>query len=220
MSGDFRKKYDEAEWAQKAKEREQREYEERQARRDVKAGVRRREPSPPDARRIEARRERLNIEENVNKTTLVPAGVGMGRRGKGAGFYCDVCDETYKDSLSWVDHLNSVQHLRKSGQSLNQTRATLEEVRARLAWLRQKKHDALRASGQPINLTSRLAERQRIEAEERRVKREKKRQKEREAKEKREKEEAEKKGGGAMDVDDQEAMMRAMGFGGFGTTKV
>lgn len=78
-----------------------------------------------------------------------------GRRGRGAGFYCEECDQTYKDNLQWVDHLNSKFHLLNIARSASQNntsstagadsgtvgevkRATLEDVRERLKYLKEK----------------------------------------------------------------------------------
>lgn len=39
----------------------------------------------------------------VNKTTVVTAAEEV----KGPGFHCRVCDETFKDNLSYLDHVTS-----------------------------------------------------------------------------------------------------------------
>ncbi|RPB26137.1 hypothetical protein L211DRAFT_697459 [Terfezia boudieri ATCC MYA-4762] len=224
----FRKKYDREEYAAKAAAREKDHKDQKD--RKLFLGKHRREPTPPLDALTTARANRLNLEENLNKTTLVPAGAGIGKRGKGAGFYCDACDLTYKDSLQWVDHLNSKQHLYATGQTGEVQRATLEEVKQRLDWLRAKKaqEEKDRAEGTGVDLKKRLEERRKIEEEERREKREKRKEKRKAAKI---------KGGdgivdsvmtaagvaidGAEDMDaDAIAMARMMGLaGGFGTTK-
>lgn len=130
---------------------------------------------------------------------------------------------TFKDSLQWVDHLNSKQHLHAVGQTDEVAVATLEMVVERLEWLKRKKTE--RESGEEVDLAKRLAERARQEEEERKAKREKRRA-ERAARKTREvKLEA---GGerfgdnGTQEEEDPDAvaMARMMGFtGGFGTTK-
>jgi len=65
-------------------------------------------------------------------TQLIPSSVAMGKKGKGAGFYCEGCNLTYKASLQWVDYLNSKQHLVTTGKIAKAERATLEDV---LKWL-------------------------------------------------------------------------------------
>lgn len=172
---------------------------------------------------IEARRERLNLEENLNKTTLVPAGAGIGKRGKSAGFYCEHCDLTFKDSLQWVDHLNSKQHLHATGQTAEVECASLEHVIQRLQWLRSRKQQ--QETGEEFDLQKRLADRARVEEKERLERREQRKVKRMERKKIEIKQE--KEAGGYMagaDVDDEDtdavAMAKMMGFaGGFGTTK-
>lgn len=171
----------------------------------------------------EARRERLNLEENLNKTTLVPAGAGIGKRGKGAGFYCDHCDLTFKDSLQWVDHLNSKQHLHATGQAAEVERATFEQVLQRLQWLRSRKKQ--QETGEEFDLQKRLADRARAEEHER-VKRREGRKAKRTESRKLEIDQEKGAGGyavtGNVDEEDEDAvaMARMMGFaGGFGTTK-
>ena len=80
----------------------------------------------------------LNLYEGTNQVTLVPAGSGVGKRGKGAGFYCEACDLTFKDSIQYVDHVHSRQHLERTGQSSKVERATLTDVRARIEMLAAK----------------------------------------------------------------------------------
>ena len=210
----FRKEYNEDEAAKKFFERQQQERKDAMEKKDKKKlGRAYREPSPEDANSIQARRERLNLSENLNKKVLVPAGATFSRnkKGKGAGYYCQECDMTFQDSISWVDHLNSILHLRNTKQTFKQDRATLEDVRKRLDWLRSKKAEAQRA--QEYDLDKRLQERARIEAEERNARKEKKRARQQE---KKTKVEVESTGDGSGN---EEIMAKLMGFGGFGTTK-
>lgn len=222
---DFRRTWDREEWAAKAKQREAKERTEGKLRAEAKAEGKKyyRESTPPDASMTEARRERLNLEENLNKTTLVPAGAGVGKRGKGAGFYCDHCDLTFKDSLQWVDHLNSKQHLHATGQAAEVECATLEQVSQRLQWLRSRKKQ--QETGHEFDLQKRLADRAGAEEQER-VERREARKAKRTEKKRLEIEHEKGVGGYAVpaNVDEEDedavAMARMMGFaGGFGTTK-
>ncbi|EMR08995.1 hypothetical protein PNEG_02771 [Pneumocystis murina B123] len=167
----FRRTWDLAEYAQKAADREEREKKEARIRWEKKHGKFKREATPPDVKIVEAR-DKLNLEENLNKTILVPYGASTGRQGKGVGYYCEACNETYKDSNSWIDHLNSKQHLRATNQTLRQKRVTLEDVRKRLAWLRKKTVDEKKHS--EFSLSQRISEKQAIEEEERKERKEKK----------------------------------------------
>lgn len=187
---------------------------------------------------VGARAERINFTENLNKTILVPAGAGVGKRGRSAGFYCEHCDLTFKDSLQWVDHLNSKQHLHAIGKTGEVEEATLEMVRARLEMLVRRRRE--QEMGVQVDLKKRLEERAKAEEAERATKREK-----RKALRKRKRageikiEEREDAGipgsatvvGGVQKVPQEEeeeeeedadavAMARMMGFsGGFGSTK-
>ena len=225
----FRRTWDREEWAAKAKEREAKERAESKLRYEAKqAGKRYYAPPADDAEMISARRERINFEENLNKIQLGPGGAAVGRKGKGAGFYCPTCDLTYKDSLQWVDHLNSKQHLVATGKTAEVERATLEDVLKRLAWLKRQKEQ--RERGEDWDLKKRLEERAKQEDEERQRKREKRKaakQRRRAAEIKAE----EGAGAGAAasaaaaqedaETDADAVMMaRMMGFsGGFGSTK-
>ncbi|KAG5437873.1 hypothetical protein PCANB_000588 [Pneumocystis canis] len=200
-----------AEYAQKAADREEEEKKKAKINWEKKTGKFKREPTPPDVKIVEAR-DKLNLEENVNKTVLVPYGAPTGRRGKGVGYYCSACDETYKDSNSWIDHLNSKQHLRATNQTLKQERATLEDVRKRLTWLREKMVDEKKHI--EFSLNQRISERQAIEEKERKDRKERKKNRKKE-KEK----ETIVKNEDLVQLKDNE-IIQMMGFGNFGSTKV
>jgi len=178
---DFRKTWDREEYAAKAVEREQRTKEEGKARYEAAVAGRKyvkRASTPPDAKDTEARKARLDVSAQIGKTMLVPVGSAVGKRGKGAGFYCEACDLTYKDNLQFVEHLNSKQHLVATGQTGEVKRATLDEVIERLDYLKRKREDE--KARETIDLTTRLEiARDEDEAEraERRRKRNEKRRK-------------------------------------------
>ena len=179
----FRKTWDRAEYAAKAAAREASIKEEGKARAEAKAQGKKyfpRASTPPDAKESESRSARLDVSNNVGKTTLVPAGAATGKRGKGAGFYCQDCDLTFKDNLQFVEHLNSRQHQVNTGQSGEVRRATLEEVRERLEWLARKKRAEREGVGDVVELGKRLEIRKEMDErdrEERRQKRKEKRRK-------------------------------------------
>ncbi len=95
------------------------------------------------AQETSSRAQRLDVSSLIGKTTLVPAGSALGKRGRGAGFYCGDCDLTFKDNVQFVDHLNSRQHLVATGQSGEVRRAGVEEVRERLRVLAERRRVAL-----------------------------------------------------------------------------
>lgn len=162
----FRRTWDKKEYAAKAQERDARSKEESKARYEAAlAGKKyvRRASTPPDARDTEARQRRLDVGDMVGKTQLVPAGSAVGKRGRGAGFYCDACDLTFKDNLQFVEHLNSRQHLVATGQTGEVKRATVEEVRERLRWLKRRREEEKMDA--QVDLGSRL-EKARVKEEE------------------------------------------------------
>ena len=216
-----RKTWDTAAYEQKAKEREVVEKEESKARYEAKLAGKKyhaRAATPPDAKDTTARNARLDVASFVGKTSLVPAGAGVGKRGKGAGFYCEECDLTFKDNLQWVDHLNSRQHLVNTGQTGEVRRAGLQEVRERLEWLREKR----RREKEEAEGVVELGERLRVRKEEDDKEREERREKRRLArKAKREDGVDVVKVEGVDEVmADEGDMASMMGFGGFGSTKV
>lgn len=176
-----RKTWDKEEYAERARDRERKIKEEGKERYEAAlAGKKyhKRASTPEDARDTQARTSRLDVASMVGKSTLVPAGAAVGKRGKGAGFYCEACDLTFKDNISYVEHLNHKQHLIATGQSGEVAKATLEEVHERLMWLKRKREEEKAEA--VIDLDARLQmskEREEKEREERRRKRNEKRRK-------------------------------------------
>lgn len=167
----FRKTWDREEYAAKAAKRESKAQEEGKARHEAALEGKkyhRRASTPPDAKATESRRTRLDVASQVGKQMLVPAGSAVGKRGRGAGFYCADCDLTFKDNLQLVEHYNSRQHLIAIGQTGDVKRATLEDVRDRLAWLKRKKNEE---NEEPVELSSRLEARVEQDSKEREEKR-------------------------------------------------
>lgn len=218
----FRRKRDVAAFAAQARAREESERDEKKARHEAfLAGKKYHKPLTGDEALTEARRQTLDLSGQVGKTQLVAAGAGVGRRGRGAGFYCEACDLTFKDNLQWVEHINSMQHVRAIGQSGEVRAATAEDVRRRVDEVWEKKLALEREK-----VTS-LQDRIKIHEEDELKEREEKRKKRKLAEEKRraEREEAE---GKKMDYGedvriegehDEDDMMAAMGFTNFGAAK-
>lgn len=178
---DFRRTWDKTEYAERAAKHESKIKEESKARYEAKmAGKKyhRRASTPPDARDTEARAKRLNVGDMVGKTMLVPAGAAMGKRGRGAGFYCEACDLTFKDNLQLVEHYNSKQHLQATGETGEVRVATVRQVRERLRWLVRRREEERR--GEVVDLEGRLEgarEKLEREREKKRVRRNEKRRK-------------------------------------------
>lgn len=219
---DFRKKFDRAEYAQKAAERESKEKEEGRLRYEAKlAGKKYYAPLTGDETLTTARATRLDVSANVGKMQMLPAGAATGKRGRGAGFYCEHCDLTFKDSMQWVEHENSMQHLRAIGQTGNVAKATVEDVKAMIdhLWekLQQEKLGEVKTLGERLEIRKEEEDKHR---EERRQKRKELLERQRAKKE----EEVKVKTEYGEDVriegeHDEDDMMASMGFGGFGTSK-
>ena len=230
----FRRTWDPAEYAAKAAAREAAEREEGKARYEAKLAGKTYHAHPPssssthdDAALAEARRARLDVAAAVGKVQMISGAMaGVGKRGRGAGFYCEACDLTFKDNLQWVEHLNSRQHAAATGTAADVRRASLAEVLARLDFLRQKRADEGRDL--VVGLGDRLKSREEQDEREREAKRVKRREARRK---KNLKDDAGDGLDGARPVKDEHGehgehgerdadMAKMMGFGGFGSTKV
>ena len=179
----FRKTWDREEYAKKAADDEAKRKEESKARYEAKL-LGKKWHAPVDYSQLEAttsRKERLDVASMVGKTTIVASGSAIGKRGRGAGFYCSDCDLTFKDNLQLVEHLNSKQHLIATGQSGEVTRATVEDVRERLRMLayRKRVREEEERRAWQLDLGERLKEREEQDAKEREEKRRKRNEKRR-----------------------------------------
>ncbi|KAJ4149856.1 U4/U6.U5 snRNP associated protein [Fusarium falciforme] len=219
---DFRKTWDLDEYAAKAKEREAKEKEEAKARYEAKlAGKKYYKPLTGDETYTSARRNVIDLTQQVGKTQLVPAGAGVGKRGRGAGFYCEACDLTFKDNKQFVEHLNTPQHLLNTGQTTEVKRATAEEVHQRIEYYIRRREELEKEKQTSLHERLQLREEEaEKEAEERR----KKRKEENERKKAKREEESKVKMEYGDDVriegeHDEDDMMAQMGFTGFGTSK-
>lgn len=199
-------RFDKEEYARKAKERENNEYENRKRGGRVEMAE--------NAVEARARKDRLDIYEGLNQVTLVPGGAAAGKRGKGAGFYCEVCNLTFKDSIQYTDHLNSKQHLYASGQKEQTTRATLDDVRKRLEYLKKKKEKEAKENSIEFDINKRLEQRRQFEEAELKAKRQR-----RAAAAKRRKQQTNDDNATEGNDDDDNDMAKMMGISGFGSTK-
>lgn len=129
------------------------------------------------------------------------------------GFYCDLCDKTYNDDISFIQHVNSSMHQAKLGLSMNVKKSTVAAVKSRL-----KLHVAKRVEEttkglekeEEYSFKERVAQRQVEEAERLR--------KNKEAKQRKlERIRLEKKLVDKQNTDEE--TMAMMGFGSFGSTK-
>ncbi|KAG0701348.1 hypothetical protein DFH29DRAFT_982751 [Suillus ampliporus] len=208
---DFRKKWDKEEYAERARKKDDEERTRMQENEErMKQGKKPRkapkEDLPKPTELMKRREGSLELDKNLGKTMVVQ---NPGARGPGQpGFFCETCSRNYRDSTGYLDHINSKAHLRKLGQTTRVERSTLAQVRARIAYLREKTKEA--SSAKAFDFDQRLAE---VKAKEDARRAEKKAQKQAQ------KEEARLAlvKDSAMDGDDE--MAKLMGFGGFGSTK-
>lgn len=180
---EFRKTWDREEYANKAADEEAKRKAEGKARYEAKL-LGKKYHAPVDYSSLEAttaRDKRLDVASMVGKTTIVPAGSAIGKRGRGAGFYCSDCDLTFKDNIQLVEHYNSKQHLIATGQSGDVVRAGVEEVRMRLRMLANKKRarEEEERKAWQLDLGERLREREEQDAKEREERRRKRSEKRR-----------------------------------------
>ncbi|KAG7101177.1 hypothetical protein HYQ44_020441 [Verticillium longisporum] len=195
---DFRKTWDLDEYAAKAKAREAEERDEAKARYEAKlAGKKYYKPLTGNETMTTARQAGLDLSSQVGKTQLVAAGAGF------------------------VEHMNTPQHLAATGQKMEVERASPEEVKARIQYWWDQKEELVKqqATGLHERLELRRAEDER-EAEEKRRKR--KEADERRRKERQEAEKVKTEYGDDVRIEgehEEDDMMAAMGFAGFGTSK-
>lgn len=180
---DFRKTWDKAEYAEKAKKEEQERKDDAKARYEAKLEGKKWhkhvDMSSLDA--TSARNSRLDVASMVGKSILVPAGAGVGKRGRGAGFYCEFCDLTFKDNVQYIEHLNSKQHLINTGQSGEVKKATLGDVQAKIEQLKQLKRarEEQEKADNEIDIQARIKNAEDAETVEREEKRRKRNEKRR-----------------------------------------
>ncbi|KAG9054271.1 hypothetical protein FS842_005626 [Serendipita sp. 407] len=165
-------------------------------------------PKPTQA--LKQREGSLELDKNLGKTMVVTNATG---RGPGQpGFYCEVCRRLHKDSNSYLDHLNSRSHLRMIGQSTQVERSTVEQVREKIAALREQTKESQTAK--TFDFDRRLAE---IKEREDQLRAEQRAQKKAQK-------EAQRMTMIAsvnedVDMKAQDDIAAMMGFGGFGTSK-
>lgn len=211
----FRKTWDTEEYAKLGAEREAREKAESKARYEAKiSGKKYKTENIPAANITNVSSLHEDIDDwnaNVGQQVLVAPGASLGRRGKGAGKYCAFCDETFKDITSYVDHVNSIPHMKRAGLPIDLPRSTVEEC---IAYLEMLKDQTKRREDQPAyNLEASLADRRREEEAERAAKALEKFEKRQRMKEDKIKIEPDLNDGHSMEI------AQAMGIASFGTTK-
>ncbi|KAI3623809.1 U4/U6.U5 snRNP associated protein [Malassezia furfur] len=211
--GPSRRQWDVEAYTQRARERD-REHRERAAENEerVKQGKRplgrRRNDLPKPTQTMQAHGD-LSLDANLGTTTMVDDARG-GQRGP--GYYCELCKRMCKDSVGYLDHINGRMHLRRLGQTTQTARSTLDQVRAKLAAVRAER--ALgRTAAERYDFDARI----RQIAQEQRAEHEAQRQRRREERARRK--EAKRAPTPPPATPDDAAMMAAMGFANFGSSR-
>lgn len=207
---DFRKKWDKDEYRERAKQKDAEEKERMQENEErLKQGKKplkgRKNDLPKPTELMKQREGSLELDKNLGKTMVVQ---NPGAKGSGQpGFFCETCSRTYKDSVGYLDHINSRAHLRAIGQTTRIERSTLDQVRARIALLRERTKDITTAKA--FDFDQRLAE---VKAKEAAIRADRKAQR----KAVKEQARTELVKDAMLQDTDLSAMM---GFGGFGSSK-
>jgi len=201
----FRKTWDRQEYKEKAKEKDEEarkraEEAEEYLKQGKKPPRKRRDDLPKPTELLKAREGPLELDKNQGKTIVATAAQGS----RGPGYYCDVCNRTYKDSIGYLDHINGRSHLRHLGQTTRVARSTLDQVRAKIAALREATADKTKAKKYDFELRlKQIREAEQKSKDERKAKRRLQKQKEAEA----------------AGTEGPTEVMEAMGFANFGGGK-
>ncbi|CAH2350744.1 23 kDa U4/U6.U5 small nuclear ribonucleoprotein component [[Candida] railenensis] len=158
-----------------------------------------------------------SVESVKQHTLLNPAAISGSdgsTRNKVFGFFCPVCELSFRDNMALIDHLNSPQHIEKVKGSFDGElnagvrRATFEEVKEMLDYLVAQENKSLE-----VQESFRERVRKREEFDKERIKR---RGERRLTKRRRRNMEKEMRN---ADVEDDGDFQKMMGFNGFGSTK-
>ncbi|CAK71258.1 unnamed protein product (macronuclear) [Paramecium tetraurelia] len=90
--------------------------------------------NPRYTKSLQARTDSVGIDESIGKKRNV---VKEGLKKDQSGFYCELCDELATDSLSWLDHLNSIMHNRLLGMNMKVDKVTALDVKEKLQQIKE-----------------------------------------------------------------------------------
>uniref|UniRef100_A0A0N5BSF8 Matrin-type domain-containing protein n=1 Tax=Strongyloides papillosus TaxID=174720 RepID=A0A0N5BSF8_STREA len=133
---DHRKKWDVTEYHIKAQERLAKEKEELAK----KNGLLKPEKSKEKKELLQMREEKIDLTSKIGKSTKV----NPDTFNDGVGFYCEVCDVTVKDSISYLTHCNGKSHQKNLGFTMKVKKSTVSDVKARIAMKAAEKKELKR----------------------------------------------------------------------------
>lgn len=152
---------------------------------------------PPVKRELLKQREyKLDFDSGVGQRKVVNNASNDSQSG---GFYCKDCDCLVKDSINYLDHINSRKHQKNLGMSMKLERSSLESVKQRFELNKEKREQKKKE----YDLESRVRE---LAEEEEKLK---EYRKDRKRDNKRKIEEVE------QHDEEQDEMAKIMGFSGF-----
>lgn len=159
--------------------------------------------------------------KQINKVQLVDASLLTSvHRGKSSGFYCSVCNLTFKDNLSYLNHTNTSYHLQKMRTVLPTTdnvsdkskTISVAQIRQKLKQMYDSKLKDLQAKDdlQYYNLKKRIQKRVEFEEKQKILKLQRKKQRS----------DAKQKAKILIKAStDQDPLLQLMGFSGFSKSK-
>jgi len=87
---------------------------------------------------LEARKEILDLKLYQGKKVSILSTIDPKRTEHGA-FACQLCNVAFTDSSSFIDHKNTKEHLSKEGMTSTPLRASLDDVKRKLAMAKLEK---------------------------------------------------------------------------------
>ncbi|RWS21136.1 zinc finger matrin-type protein 2-like protein [Leptotrombidium deliense] len=164
---------------------------------EEKTEVEEKKEAPKQRSNLKPREFKVDLESKLGKTVVISKATPSSQAG---GFYCDVCDCVVKDSINYLDHINGKKHQRNLGMSMRVTKSTLEDVKQRFEYLKQKKDEKVKE----YDVQERMRELKEEEEKLKEYKREKKKKRKRTEED---------------DAEDDDEMGKLMGFAKFGSSK-
>ncbi|WFD00752.1 U4/U6.U5 snRNP associated protein [Malassezia yamatoensis] len=214
--GPSRRQWDVEAYTTRARERDrqhrERAIEEEERKKQGKAPLgRRRHDTLPKPTKAMQTHDGLELDANLGTTMVEDASGGQ----RAPGYFCELCKRMCKDSVGYLDHINGRMHLRRLGQSTQTELSSLEQVQKKLAEIREQ-----RALGKSAADRYDFQARIRQIAEEQRKEHEAKQQQRRQDRLRRKQEKNDHTNGSTQEpTPEDQAMMAAMGFATFGSSR-